>query len=367
VSSTTTSGNRLRVRMIGNTIIISRATSPGFGNMEVYVDGILHSTVSNESSTGNSVPYVITGLNPVEHLVEIVNTGTQLTIDSIRSLNVGILSTIKTDNTSSLLLYSNQWTREANTLTYLSSVHDTVDPTAAVSFYMRANWFCIGYSQQPGGGNMEVSINGEPYTTIATANALTSHQKEWCSGVIPNDVHYVDVQISGGPVELDYVFPKLYNTITPARRVVQENDPAMIYSGTWYTLTGFRSTGGFLGQGSTLRYTETDGASVRFFINGTGLIIYTSIGPIAGDIEVFVDGVQQNVMLWNYVYSSMILYDSRTRPYAYAITDLPPGIHEIELRARIDNFKEKPYPNFAAIPGYQGQWYVDFDAVRVFP
>ena len=43
--------------------------------------------------------------------------------------------------------------------------------------------------------------------------------------------------------------------------------------------------------------------------------------------------------------------DPRWRPFGYGVVDLGPGLHYVELRARLGT----------------GEYYVDFDGIRVFP
>jgi hypothetical protein len=189
-----------------------------------------------------------------------------------------------------------------------------------------------------------------PFAVISTASAMTENTF-WCSDIIANDTHKVELSVTGGTFELDYVQPKIYNTITPARGVVQETDAAMVYANIWTSVSGIKSGGGFLGQGSTMRRTVVDGASVTFTINGTGLVIYTSVGPDQGAWQVYVDGVLQIITLNDSTYIGIDLWNSRFTPYAYALYNLPAGIHEIELVALTSS----------------GTYDVDFDAVRVFP
>jgi hypothetical protein len=245
------------------------------------------------------------------------------------------------------------WARVTSPIAFMTSVQRTTEEAASAIFFMRANQFCIGYNRVPGGGDVTIWLDDNkttPFAVISTASTMTEN-KDWCSDIIANDTHKVELSVTGGTFELDYVQPKIYNTITPARGVVQETDAAMVYDEAldWTSASGVKSDGGFLGQGSTMRRTIVDEASVTFTINGTGLVIYTTVGPDRGDWQVYVDGILQNITLNDNIYDSISLWNSRFLPYAYALYNLPAGIHEIKLVART----------------FYGQ--VDFDAVRVFP
>jgi hypothetical protein len=102
-------------------------------------------------------------------------------------------------------------------------------------------------------------------------------------------------------------------------------------------------------MGGSLKYTLTDGARLGFWINGSGFILYTSVGPHEGLWEVYVDGVQWPFAIDGWDYDYIDLYDWRLRPMGYGVINLGPGLHYIELRARI--YYEE----------------VAFDGVRVFP
>ncbi|MCB9454326.1 MAG: hypothetical protein H6672_23065, partial [Anaerolineaceae bacterium] len=157
--------------------------------------------------------------------------------------------------------------------------------------------------------------------------------------------HFAELRSTGGggTFDLDFVNPRQYRTITFDRRVVQENDPSITPSaGQWAYSSITASPGGYRPNGGRQIWTNVSGASLNFWINGTGFLLYTSVGPSVGDWNVYVDGA---------LYTTVDLYNARWRPMAYGIDGLTPGFHYIELVA------------INASPGVN----VYFDGVRAFP
>jgi hypothetical protein len=141
--------------------------------------------------------------------------------------------------------------------------------------------------------------------------------------------------------------------------MVQEANPAFRYSAlsAWQNLTTTAiSVGGFTPRGGSLKRTATDGTSITFYINGTGFILYTSVGSSTGCWETSVDDVVTDPIDT----ASPAVQIRRYRPLGYAISGLTPGIHRIQLTADT---------NCSSIPGgpFPSTFPVDFDAVRVFP
>ncbi len=355
-TATTTSdvGARITFRATGSAIIIFRNTDPGFGTMDVYVDGVLlGDNVPNNSASGQKVPYVISGLSPMTHVVEIVNNGGVLQFDAAQALTPATLAAGPMINeNSAALVYNELWTSTVITGPFGNTYRSSSRSGASATFQFTGNWFCVGYVQHPAGGNVDVYLDGSFYTSFNTSGAL-GYNYAWCSGLLADQLHRVELRRASGEFRLDYVYPRRQTVITPTMGTVQENNAAIIYDtfyGSWLNFAGM-SQGGYRYQGNAARYTSTNGARLRFYVNGTGFILYTSVGPTAGDWEVYVDGVLFPVTYQGVSYNYINLYNGRFRPMGYGITGLTPGLHMIELRA-------------VSIPG---GGYVDFDAVRVFP
>jgi hypothetical protein len=226
---------------------------------------------------------------------------------------------------------------------------------------------CIGYR----GSNvpLEVYVDGALNSTIAEDTGTPA--KLWCietntHKLLADTIHYVRLVPQAGATAtnftLDYIKPQRYLTLTPARGMVQETDASFRYGtpSAWTLLTTTAiSTGGFAPRGGSLKRTTADESftTVTFYINGTGFILYTSVGASTGCWKTTVDDNPSNPI----DLTSPGVAERRYRPLGYGISGLTPGIHRIQLTADV-NCDGIPNP-----PGPTVRYAVDFDAVRVFP
>lgn len=386
---TTTAGDLLSFRARGSTVIIYRNVAPTYGTATVQVDGTFYGTMVNNTTTGLKVPYVITGLSPSDHVITITNNGT-LEFDAAMASSPAPVATKVNENATGVN-YQGVWVSLASPGFFGSTTRASSDSDARIEFMFTGTHLCLGYVMQPGGGVFIVNIDGAIIENISTANA-TRVGAQWCSHTSPtavgtgrmffNGQHRAVITRAGaGILELDYVQPGVYNLLTPARGLVQEGDAAISYAGTWTTATGAivgpntvplppapaapgaKSQGGFLPQGGAMRRSNQDGATATFFINGTGFILYSSVGPAQGCVQVLVDGAVQPILVNGASRNALDLYLStspaRYRPMAYGFTDLPRGIHKVQLVVDSD----------CSVLGYglPPIFYTDIDGLRVFP
>ena len=426
ITQTSTSGATVHARVKGSTIVIYRNIGPGFGSMNVFIDGLFWGTVDNSASVGAlSVPFAITDLTPTEHVVRLNNNGSStLAFDAIEGRLTGAFApNLRYNVVHPNVLLSGVWTSVANPNASFKRTMVTSSPTARLDFNFTGDGFCIAFDRRVDGGTMlvyvdnmntihdQVSTNDLPsfwgsgffWPPDMFARRLVTYVPEpvqqYCTGAaFPYGVHHVRLLFpSGFPVELASINPGRIGLLTPANGLVHETDPRIFYTEwayysddlnqnylkavkrLWATFP-LRSLGGALAQGGALKRITfpVNTASLpvdpspppprvvppffpafRFYISGTGFILYTSSGPLAGDLTILVcppmalscaspniviDGVNVGTIV------DLTTPGSRARPFAYAITGLPPGVHEIVIFAN----------------GADGQ-YVDFDGVRVLP
>lgn len=336
----------------GNAIIIYRATGTNYADMEVVIDNGTPVLLANVAGTPTIRTFTIDGLNNTEHVVEIrkqEGDPGQIQLDSVQASVLGTLAAgVTYQERVAQLAYRGTWTDTTTTTR-------TLDANSEVSFKFSGNDLCIGY-QRPN-SDLQIYFDGTLFHTLP-ASGLTG-PATWCvdatNGQLLADItHYTRLVPSGGTFTLDYFKPQRYSTLTPARGIVQETDVSFRYSAVsaWIrTTTAVGSAiGGYKPQGGYLRYTSTDITTITFYINGTGFILYTAVGPLRGCWEMTVDGVAQPFIDLN---------DVRDSPLGYGITGLNPGIHRIVLVADT-NLSSGCGP-------VGGPFIVDFDAVRVFP
>jgi len=377
VTQTTSENARISFRATGTTITIFRNTGPNYGSMDIYVDGVLLRTANNSSNTPRvRVPYVISGLGAYSHVVQLVNKlNSVLAFDGAQASSPLPIpaSTLQTNENSPSLVYSGYWANLPTPGAVGNTLRQSDGPEAAVSFKYTGNFFCITYRNTPTAATVKVYEDGEFIQDITTGTAII--YATWCDPFLRSDrTHDVRLEVMSGTFELDAVAARRQIVITPSMGIVQETSPAIFYDtafGAWLNLTR-RSMGGYVFQGGAARSTTVDGARLKFYMNGTGFILYTSVDPINSGWEVYVDGVLRPVTLQGNPYPFIDLgYPElayRFRPFAYAITGLSPGIHAIELRKWNCFVYTLPggSPPYAPRPCLTTD-YVDFDGVRVFP
>jgi subtilisin family serine protease len=356
---------KVTFRITGNALTIFRMTGPGNAPMQVVIDNGAPITVDNTSATNVVRPYTIDNLVTMPHVVEIrkigtVGDGLLLQLDAVQGQTLAnLLAGTIYDERSPYIAYRGIWTDTASVPGANALTTRTLTAGTEASFKFTGNDLCIGYRQSS--GTLDVYIDGTFMSTIpgSGGNAFV----KWCldanaNTLVADSTHYARLVVpAANTFILDSVRPQRYNTITPARALVPETDLSFRYSATtdWLTQTT-KSLGGYLPQGGSLRGTSVDNTTVTFYINGSGFILYTMVGPDRGCWEVFIDGVLYQPEPG--ANSINLLDNLRYRPLGYGIVGLTPGIHKVVLRADT---------NVSSIGGNTPGFIVNFDGVRVFP
>jgi thermitase len=368
-------------RFYGNALTITRMTGPGFADMQVTIDNGLPLTVSNlgDNSTSITRGYMIDNLPVMQHVVEILRLGATdpmhtIQLDAVQGLVKAAMAVGTVyDERAINVAYRGVWTNNAVTGAYASTTRSFTSGSEA-SFKFAGNDLCIGYQRvlsSPFTANVYVdgTLLLEPLKTeTINDDGSGSAFAAWCMEfkmhtLLADTLHYVQLVPLTGTFKLDYITPKRYVTLTPARGMVQETDASFRYSAptAWTLLTTTAiSVGGFAPRGGSLKRTSTDGTTITFYINGTGFILYTSVGASTGCWNMSVDDVAPTLSTSIDLTSPPVAI-RRYRPLGYGISGLTPGIHRIQLIADTD-CQGVPNP-----PGAGGHYPVDFDAVRVFP
>jgi hypothetical protein len=365
VRYTFVSGASVLFRAQGSAITIYRNTGTGTGTMSVYMDNQLVEIVDNTVlPNGVSIPYTIANVPLGQRVIRVINTSGTLIFDGAKAINQPILLAPNfADDRSLGLAYTGDWKLAANVAAYAGTLSRAESP-GEVEFMFRSNHLCIAYQQQPAGSLMWLYIDGTNIATINTAGALLN-QAKWCTydngiNVLSDTVHearlVLPVASAANPVALDYIRPMKKTIFTTSMGLIAETNPQIFYNtafGSWATI-GSISPGGYKFQGGFAKRAGTTGERLSFTMQGTGFVLYTSVAPEAGAWSVYVDGVLQNFQLFGVPYDHLDLYnDWRFRPFAVAVTDLPSGIHYIELRTRTSPLGT--------------DMFVDFDGFRVLP
>jgi hypothetical protein len=102
-----------------------------------------------------------------------------------------------------------------------------------------------------------------------------------------------------------------------AQTRIEQNDPAIIYSGNWYTNDGASNTGGHA------VLTNTKGARASITFNGTGISWIGVADAYAGLATVYLDGTMQVINTYNPV--------SQNQKVLFRASGLAPGAHTFSI------------------------------------
>lgn len=401
-------GAALRAVVKGSTIIIYRNIGPNhndpnagvaeFGSMEIYVDGVLWGTVNNNHPTHQySVPIVISNLTPTTHMLRILNPeAKELQIDAIEGTNKATfpVNSIARPN-DKRAARSGLWGTPV-VLAKGVTAHIATAPTARLDFNFSGNAFCVAFMRRDDGGTMHVYVDDmtTPHARVSThtnPNQWAGHfwppdmltnttgVQQYCTGAaFAEGVHHVRLTFpNGSGVWLTQLQFGRFGVLTSNLGVVQENDKRLPTTETLYNTPvqtremaalwkrikvkfagGAKALGGYLKRAVPTTNPSPDPV-IRFYMHGSGFIIYTTRGPNAGVMQVRIcratsteDCVPAQFLVnGSNLNGNIDLFSADgERPFAYAITGLEPGIYLIKIYAT----------------GTANE-YVDFDGVRVLP
>ena len=198
--------------------------------------------------------------------------------------------------------YSSGWSTYAGAGPYNNTDHYTSTVGATASFTFSGTSFTFTYLTASNRGNIAVSVDGSPLTTLNANSASMVWQKTYTSPTLASGSHTV-VFTHAGPastyidVDAIQIFAKY-----------DDPDPGWIYSGGWLSYAG---PGPY---NNTLHYTSTVGASTSFVFTGTGFTFTYLTANNRGNIAVSVDGsplttLNANTasMVWMKTYTSPAL------------------------------------------------------------
>ena len=116
-----------------------------------------------------------------------------------------------------------------------------------------------------------------------------------------------------------------------AQTRIEQNDPAISYSGNWYTNDGAANTGG------RAVLTNTKGARASITFNGTGIAWIGVADAFAGLATVYLDGAMQVINTYNPI--------SQYQKVLFSATGLAPGVHTFSIEVTHERG-----------PGTDGSW-----------
>jgi hypothetical protein len=323
----------------GNQFVLTYAGYTNRGSFEVWVDGVLVTTVNAYNA---SLVWQRTYTSPVftlgVHTVEIKNTntpaGSYIDVDAIRiiaPLGAGVY-----DDAHAAWTYSGAWTAYSGAGPYSNTMHYTNSVGASATFMFNGTQFVLTYTAHPNRGSFEVWVDGALVTTVNAYSASLTWQRTYTSPVFSLGVHTVEIKNTNTPVG-SYIDVDAIQIIAPiGAGVYDDTHTAWTYSGVW---TAYSGAGPYA---NTLHYTNNMGASATFVFNGSQFVLTYTAHPNRGSFEVWVDGVLVTTV--NAYSASLAWQRTYTSPVYSA------GIHTVEVK-------------YAGSAGM----YTDTDAIWILP
>ena len=330
---------------VGRVTIFRTVAGSNFGSMQVYVDGVLNSTIPNNTSTTALYGQPFTfNVNPGNHEIELVNVGAKFSdIDQITLLAPPTpLSTGIYEENNSEIIYNGNWINISNAGALGGARRYTNDATARVSFGItNAVGRVVIYRTVAGStfGTMEVYMDGALAGTLVNNNSsATVYGVPFALNVTPGN-HTIELRNIGAKFgDIDRI-EMLATAASIGTGTIEESDSRLTYSGIWTSVNDGNALGG------TRRYTNNPGARINFNIDssvGKITVFRTIAGSSFGSMPVYVDGVLNSTIPNNT--SATVQYGV---PFNFTVT---PGNHSIELRNVGATFSDIDRITFAAPP-----------------
>lgn len=310
---------------VGRVMIYRTVASTGWGSMQVYVDGVLNSTMANNTSSTvqYGVPFAVI-VTPGNHTIELRNVGSSFSdIDQIDLLaSTAALGTGTYQENDAQLTYSGIWTTASSLCSGCGTRRYANTPNARVNFTInntvgRVTIFRTVASNA--WGSMQVYVDGVLNSTIPNNISSTVQYGVPFTFTVTPGTHAIELRNVGSTFsDIDQITLDAPPISLPVG-TYQENNPNLTYIGNWVTTSS--------ALGGERRYTNDPNGRVSFNIDGSvgRLTIYRTVASSAwGSMQVYVDGVLNGVIANNT--SSTVQFGV---PYTFTVT---PGVHSIELR-----------------------------------
>ncbi len=311
-------------------ISLYRTTYTIYGSTQVFVDGVLVTTINNNSPTFLlGVPYTIT-ITPGNHIIVLQNVGTTYgSVDQIDLLApAAALSTGIYQETNVNLSYSGLWVPNSVAAALGGSRIYTSDPNASLSFNIdssvaritlyRATYLAGVY------GSLQVFLdnNPTPFVTINNTSATFTFGQPFTFSVTPGN-HTVTIKNVGTTYsDIDQI-TLLAPPVPLSVGDYQETDTNLTYSGNWTPTSATGPSGG------ARIYTNDPNASVTFSVDSSvqRVIIYhtTYVTGVYGSMQVYLDGASTPFATIDNT-STAFTYG---QPYTFAVA---PGNHTIVIK-----------------------------------
>lgn len=317
VFQTSELGASVTFQMRGDALVIRRPLDNTRGNMEVCIDG--ECTVVNNYVAGSTTywqsPVSFTGLGSSIHNIEIRNTSAaSLAIDAIEVLNPQPLGTGVHENNNRHIVYNGRWVEWFADGPSQTSLTYVMQAGATAEFHINGNRMIVYRTTQPNWGTLEVCIDSLPCQSISS-NAPTTFSAPAVFDNLGAGIHHVLIRAVGGLVDIDAI--EVVRTGAPLQTGLhQETSQLITRSGSWQAQNDVDHNGG------TALSTTSMTANMTFTVEGSQFVLYRSLGPDQGRMEVCIDTICNG-------YEGTHPTNLRNQPLVF--TELSAGVHQVSV------------------------------------
>jgi hypothetical protein len=351
----------------GNTLTITYDTPDNSGDIEVYINGVLHSTIDapyTKSLTGTQADYIVSSLGkPLVDggWIEIRNPKPKSI--GLRSLTVGSMGSplgpddiVQAEGTDKIKTAGWWVTKPTKADVRYKGSFFTETKNRFAHFYIpvqNVNYVTI-YRPLTGGYNdAKVYIDGELWGTMPMTSSKLQYSAAFSIGPIPNpsDLHVIELRSSAKKnFALDQIESKGLETIGPG---YYENDYVTFagsttppikpsaYTGTWKIITDP------LASGTTLHQTTSRGARLVTTFQGNEITIFRRTSSLGKTMIAYVDGTPYQINNYSKVTTQRV-------PHTILLPN--PGPHSFELVADAGQLNLDAIEVKNAVETYEGAY-----------
>jgi hypothetical protein len=313
-------GAEVTIPFEGTDIIVLRSKAPDKGNVEVYVDGLLDSTMANEfpGHIAYQSGHMINGLSPGLHILELRNLspGTYMDFDGLVVL-APFTPDVELDDDHTNIAYDGEWLTYAMAPLYGGGFHWTGDDTAKAQFTFTGTTVKVMRSLAPDRGQVDVYVDGGYSATMDNylAGALGFQSGYLITG-LADATHVVQLRNASTGVFMDLDGVVVYEPLVAG--VYDDAEQRIAYNGSW-------DVASFAGPANdTMHYSAKPAARMLVRFSGDGIRITREVAPDRGNVDVYMDGAFHSTYS---SYSAEVLFQQ-----SVDITGLGAGAHTLELR-----------------------------------
>ncbi len=293
-----TAGASVNITFVGTRLDWIASEDARTGLADVYLDGVFVQRVSLRASgvLYQSAVWSTGDISDGVHTVRIVRSmsapsGTYVTIDAVDVAGT-LAPCLWVEESSSLLAYEDIWAPRADPAFSGGEDISTCAPGAAVTVEFSGTYLAWVGQKDPAGGIAKVTVDGVHTVSVDLHGPWTSYQQAlWDTGPLTPGAHTVKIErtdahnpaSSGTWMNVDGFLVAGTATQAYVWRRCEDDDPRVLYWGTWITIPVSQASGG------SDERTATGDAMVTLTFTGEKLQWIATTGPGLGRADVSVD------------------------------------------------------------------------------